>query len=163
MLLRLQALGQLIDQLRGHGEARRWRDRPGSGRQRFDRGLATHAATRRRVEVAFQSLHVDIDVRDEIDAQGVGGAFALPAVMDFAHLGVRLQDAFREQEAGSEFEIVARSAHRDRNWLMTDLAVLHPAEADFQWLLNGDGVVSLRRRPPRLEALYRHPAGFGLA
>ncbi len=73
-LLRLQALGQArrsaaASTVKPAGGD----DRMRSGRQRFERGLAAHAATRRRVEVAFESLHVDFDAGDEFDTQGVGG------------------------------------------------------------------------------------------
>ena len=161
VLLLLQTLWQFVDQLCVDREALRRRDGVRPSRQRCERSLAAHAATRCRVEVSLQPRHVDLDTGGEFDAQCVGGDLAHAAVHDLPDLRVRLQDAFGEQEPRSQFVIVAWRAHRDRHRLQAELAVHDSAEADLQWFLDGDGVVRCSSRVTGFESLYRHPAFLG--
>src|ERR1051326_8200905 len=120
-----QRVGKCMDDRRR--DARRRRHARSVHTQRIDRRLPAHAAGRRRVEVALQSLQVDRIAH--IDAHDVRRS----PLADRLELA---RDRLREEKDGGEIEVVARSPHRDRNRPVAD--------ADLQRLFDDDDVIAVR-------------------
>src|SRR5579864_865272 len=76
----------------------------------FDGSFATDSAARRGVEVALQALKIHLDVRLQLDGHRVPGLLWISIGLGTANaadlLGA-LKNAFREEETGGQFEIVA--------------------------------------------------------
>jgi len=104
--------------------------------QCIERGLATHAAARRRVDVPLEAREVDGDVRRELDDNDVAGAGDLVRLAgpDADDVLARGHDPLGEQEAERKLLVVARRPHGHRE---------RPAvDADLQRLLDGDGILA---------------------
>ena len=104
----------------------------------FDGGLATQAAGRNGEDVPGQAGEVDDEIRAELDVEDRAVGVARVAV-ETGDVGGVAEDAFRDEEAGGEFVVVAGRPERDGDGPGID--------ADLEGFLDGHLVLTL------------HPAG----
>ncbi len=112
---RAPGFGELGDEVGGDARRVRWDGPWDLDAQRVERGFAADAAAGGGVEVALEVGGVYGDAGAEADADGVvlllgDGADAVLHALDLVGAA---DDAFGEEEAGGELEVVAGGAHGD--------------------------------------------------
>src|ERR1043166_608505 len=104
------------------------------GADGFESSFAANAAGGRSEKVPFESLWVERHAlvemnRDDVEFLRIGFA-----IRDFPDIGMTFDDRFCEQKPGSQLEIVAGGAHRDRDAFL--------ANSNLQWFLDRDHVLT---------------------
>ena len=126
------------------GNAQRGRNGGKSAADGGDAGLAAHAATRGgdQMTAKLGEVHFDFLRQGHIDDVARAFGIRVRAGGDFHDVLAAADDALGEEEAGDEVAVVAGGSHEGDDGLA--------GEADFQWLLDGDGVGFLPRGIPGL-------------
>ena len=107
----------------------------------FDGRFAAHATTGGGVEVPLQAFEIHLDAGVQLDGDGVTRLAAISAGLGTANavdlLGA-LQDAFGEQKARGQLEVMTGSPHSDGDGLVP--------EADFEGFFDGQEILKGTRR-----------------
>ena len=116
----------------------------GAVRSLVSLGLQVRTAQKLRVRQPLQAAEVDADIRRQIDPNDI----VITAVRRRGTAGFNRRDiarltddGFAVQEAGCEFFIVARCAHRDRYAACRAAIGRCVSDSNFQWLFNGHTVL----------------------
>ena len=122
------------------------RDRVVSGdANRFEGRLPANPARGRHVEVAAQTVRLELNVGPQHRADDVVflGDPRVGAILDSHEVSLSSHDSFRQQEARGEFEIVPRRTHRDGDRGHRSVALRSRLQSNFHRLLDGEDVAFL--------------------
>ena len=103
----------------------------------LDRSFAADTAARGRIEMAIEFARVDPRAFPQRDANDVRRR-PMPHGLDLAGA---VKQSLREQKTYGQIAVIAGRPHRDRDILLTRLAVDDPRGADLQRLLDDHDVV----------------------
>src|SRR5437588_481352 len=116
---------------------------------RLDRGLPAYSAARRRVEVPPEALLIDPHTRPQEHVDDIVSLLAVEravgAVINAIDLLGGLHDAFGEEEAGGQLEVVSGRPHRDGD--LQGRLVAAKAQSDFERLLDRERVLADPHHP----------------